>query len=191
VCDRDVPDAGVCAVVDRGACLTQPDDELLLHGRRRVTDDELDRELDRRRDMLRGRITFLIDVFEQIQRELAAIDDAKGRAEAAWQVDTAPRPAGDPTAGRETLATVGFICMSDPTTFMQSPPTERGNRRWLLPTAVGGVGFLFGLIVGFAGGFAGGRAMPRRPAPRPRPRAPRRRPRRTRTVAAPAPSTPR
>jgi hypothetical protein len=42
-----------------------------------VTDDELDRELDGRRDTLRVRITVLLDAVEQIQRERAAIDDAR------------------------------------------------------------------------------------------------------------------
>jgi hypothetical protein len=42
-----------------------------------VTDDELDRELDCRRDTLRARITVVLGACDQIQRELAAIDDAR------------------------------------------------------------------------------------------------------------------
>jgi hypothetical protein len=42
-----------------------------------VTDDELDRELDSRRDTLHAQITVLLNAVEQIRCELAAIDDAR------------------------------------------------------------------------------------------------------------------
>jgi hypothetical protein len=42
-----------------------------------VTEDELDRELDCRREALRARITVLLGAVDEVQREMAAIDLAR------------------------------------------------------------------------------------------------------------------